>query len=105
MLKSFRSLVLHSHIMNSKVSSSKKEKAKAKKPKTSVAVQIMEMDALKNFGFHIKCTTPSGSIFTDIRKCWAQANRALRDLRGPRPLRPLRAPQASGSSEHHFLML
>ena len=64
MLKSFRSLILHSHITNSKVSSSKKEKAKAKKPKTSIAAQIMEMDALKNFGHHIKCATPSGGIFT-----------------------------------------
>src|SRR5260370_36853629 len=64
MLKSFRSLVLHSHIMNSKASSSKKEKAKAKKLKTSIAVQIMEMDALKNFGCCVKCATPSGGIFT-----------------------------------------
>ena len=67
MLKSFRSLVLHSHIMNSKASSSKKEKAKAKKAKTSVAAQIMEMDALKNFGCCIEHTTPSGGIFT---KCY-----------------------------------
>jgi len=53
--------------MNSKVSSSKKEKAKAKKLKTSIAVQIMEMDALKNFGCCIEHTTPSGGIFT---KCY-----------------------------------
>ena len=65
MPKSFRSLILHSHITNSKVSSSKKEKAKAKKPKTSIAMQIMEMDALKNFGCCVKCTTSSGGIFTE----------------------------------------
>ncbi len=63
--KNLKGLVQHSHIENSKASSSKKEKKRATKVKTSGATQLMETDALKNLGHCVKHAIPSGGILTE----------------------------------------
>lgn len=63
--KNLKGLVRHSHIANSKASSSKKEKKGATKAKTSGATQLTETDALKNLGRRVERATPSGGILTE----------------------------------------